>query len=102
VRFAPSKVRISFIETPTLLRAGSGAAQAAVDGGYLGGEKRAALLLGEVRQLGVVEQQGAQLLVGVARLDVGKILLGEFCAAECGLGSGLCLIHNGHVLVVLV
>ena len=46
------------------------------------GEERAPPQLREVRQVGVVGEQGAQLLPGRLRLDVGEIALGELGATQ--------------------
>ena len=46
------------------------------------GEKRATAQPGEVRQVGIVGEQGAQLLPGRLRLDVGEIALGELGATQ--------------------
>ena len=46
------------------------------------GEERATPQLREVRQVGIVGEQGAKLLPGRLRLDVGEIALGELGAPQ--------------------
>ena len=55
-----------------------------VDFGELCGKKGAAIELGEVRQVGIVGEKGAEFLPGRLGLDVGEVACRQFGTAKGG------------------